>query len=205
MRRTTAFAHILLAALLFAPSPALAQKAPQLGALSQYDPAAAIAMLDAFNERDWSVGEAQDLALRVLEQAPLASLQAAAARDPRAQLVLGWAHDFGIGVAENDVEAVRLYRLAVDAGFARAQATLSFMLINGYGVAMDANEAARLARLSADQNNAVGIANLATYYEEGVGGVPRDLGEAMRLYRRAADMGDSYAAERLIMLGEQTL
>ena len=51
-------------------------------------------------------------------------------------------------------EAVRLYRLAADKGFAKAQGWLGFMYETGIGVPIDYAEAGRWYRRAADQGNA---------------------------------------------------
>ena len=60
----------------------------------------------------------------------------------------------GEGVAEDDAEAVRWYRLAADQGLAIAQNNLGWMYDNGEGVAEDDAEAVRWYRLAADQGHA---------------------------------------------------
>lgn len=48
-------------------------------------------------------------------------------------------------------------------------------------------EAARLYKIAADQGFALGENNLGVFYENGYGGLPKDLNEAARLFRLAAD------------------
>jgi flagellar biosynthesis GTPase FlhF len=69
-------------------------------------------------------------------------------------------HRNGEGVAKDNVEAARLFRLAADQGDAKAQSELGRMHRNGEGVARDNVEAARLLRLAADQ----GIAEAQYYF-----------------------------------------
>ena len=52
----------------------------------------------------------------------------------RAQYDLGVMYDEGDGVPENDVEAVRWFRLAAEQGNALAQYNLGLMYANGRGV-----------------------------------------------------------------------
>jgi TPR repeat protein len=66
----------------------------------------------------------------------------------------------GRGVAQDDAEAVRLYRLAAAQGHARAQNNLGFMFEDGLGVAKDTAEAIRLYRLAAAQGVAAATAAL---------------------------------------------
>ncbi len=51
-----------------------------------------------------------------------------------AQFSLGFLYAIGAGVAENDIEAVRWYRLAAEQGDSMAQLNLGDMYVNGEGV-----------------------------------------------------------------------
>lgn len=51
-------------------------------------------------------------------------------------------------------------------------------------------ESARWHRLAAAQDHSYGLVNLALCYREGEGGVRRDIGRAITLLQRAADMGN---------------
>ena len=66
----------------------------------------------------------------------------------------------GKGVAQDNAEALRLYRLAAAQGNAAAQINLGLMFENGQGVAQDRGEAIRLYRLAAAQGNANATASL---------------------------------------------
>jgi TPR repeat protein len=46
--------------------------------------------------------------------------------------------------------------------------------------------AARYYKLAAEQGNALGRSNLAAFYRDGRGGLPKDDAEAARLYQLAA-------------------
>ena len=54
--------------------------------------------------------------------------------DVDAQFKLGVIYDIGLGVPENDAEAVKWYRKAAEQGHANAQSNLGFMYANGDGV-----------------------------------------------------------------------
>ena len=54
-----------------------------------------------------------------------------------AQFTLGLWYDHGLGVPQDDIEAVRWYRLAADQGDAGAQSNLAIMYENGKGVPQD--------------------------------------------------------------------
>jgi TPR repeat protein len=66
----------------------------------------------------------------------------------------------GEGVAQDQAEAVRLWRLAAAQGDADAQFNLGAMFANGEGVAQDKAEAVRLYRLAAAQGHAKAAAAL---------------------------------------------
>ena len=74
--------------------------------------------------------------------------------DAQAQFLLGRMYRFGNGVAQDDVEAERLFRLSAEQGHARAQNYLGFMYSNGEGVARDDEEAKRWYRLADEQEEA---------------------------------------------------
>ena len=71
-----------------------------------------------------------------------------------AQYILGNMFVNGRGVAKDDAEAVRLYRLAAAQGHAGAQFNMGVMFANGRGVAKDDAEAVRLYLLAAAQGHA---------------------------------------------------
>ena len=66
--------------------------------------------------------------------------------NPIAQYNLGHMYANGEGVPEDDVEAVRWYRLAAEQGNALAQSNLGVMYQNGDGVIMNRDRAAILFR-----------------------------------------------------------
>jgi TPR repeat protein len=108
--------------------------------------------------------------------------------DANAQYTLGYMYDNGEGVPENDVEAVRWYRLAAGQGLPSAQTEMGFMYANGEGVPENDVEAVLWYRLAADQGDAQAQHNLGFMYANGEGARENDV-EAVRLYRLAADQG----------------
>ena len=54
-----------------------------------------------------------------------------------AQYNLGVMYEKGLGVPQDDQEAVRWFRLAAEQGIVRAQVNLGFMYVNGQGVQKD--------------------------------------------------------------------
>ena len=105
-----------------------------------------------------------------------------------AQTNLGLMYAKGEGVAEDDAEAVRWYRLAAEQGYAMAQTNLGWMYAYGYGVAEDDAEAVRLYRLAAEQGYAAAQLNLGYMYANGEG-VPEDIVLAYMWMNLAAAQG----------------
>lgn len=108
----------------------------------------------------------------------------------------GHACYFGRGVAQDYVEAVRLYRLAAEQGHARARCDLGLMFDCGLGVKQDKAEAVRLYRLAAEQGQAFAQFSLGRMFDVGRG-VEQDKTEAVRWYRLAAEKGNACAQVRL--------
>ncbi len=116
--------------------------------------------------------------------------------DADAQYFVGGVYAFGWGVARDDREAARWFRLAAEQGLAKAQFALGLMYANGEGVAKDDKEAVRWYRLAAEQGNANAQANLGFRYAKGQG-VAKDEREAVRWHRLAAEQGDAAAQVNL--------
>ena len=116
--------------------------------------------------------------------------------DAEAQYNLGHRYADGLGVAQDDAEAVRWYRLAADQGYTSAQYNLGHRYADDLGVAQDDAEAVRLFRLAADQGHTSAQHNLGVMYANGRG-VPEDDAEAIRGYRLAANQGHASAQYNL--------
>ena len=72
----------------------------------------------------------------------------------------------GRGVAQNDVEAVRLYRKAADQNFANAQNNLGWMYLNGRGVARDLNKAGIWFRKAASSSDPETVKNARDFMKQ---------------------------------------
>jgi hypothetical protein len=125
----------------------------------------------------------------------------AAARNGEAwaQNHLGFMFANGQGVAKNEAEAVRWYRLAAQQGQPSAQYNLGVMFANGQGVAKNDAEAVRWYRLAAQQGHAGAQNNLGVMFENGQG-VAKNEAEAMRLYNLAAAQGNELAIDNLVKI-----
>ena len=137
------------------------------------------------------VGEAGDLTSDQID------LQRRAKQgDASAQINLGVMYATGLGVPQDDAEAVRWFRLAAEQGHATGQYNLGFRYNAGQGVPQDDAESARWFRLAAEQGDASAQSALGFKYDIGEG-VPQDYAEAVRWYRLAAEQGDASAQRGL--------
>jgi TPR repeat protein len=98
------------------------------------------------------------------------------------------------GLERDDVEALRLSRLAAEQGDASGYANLGFFYEMGRGgLPKDDSEAARQYKLAADNGDSWGQYNLGRFYRAGRGGLTANDGEAVRLYKLASDQGHASA------------
>lgn len=140
--------------------------------------------------------------------------------DNIAQSSLGDIYADGRGVPQDDIEAVKWYRMAAEAGNSYAQCKLADMYDYGRGVQQNDIEAMKWFRLAAEGGNAdaqcmlglmledseglkwlrmaaeqghiAAMENLAEMYEHG-SGVPQNFEEAVRWYRIVAESGEVHA------------
>jgi TPR repeat protein len=98
----------------------------------------------------------------------------------------------GGGVPEDDVEAVRWYRLAAEQGNAAAQFFLGAIYSLGYGVPEDHAEAGRWHGLAAEQGLANSQYALGLLYSNGLG-VPEDIVLAYMWFNLTAAQGHETA------------
>jgi len=108
------------------------------------------------------------------------------------------AHVDSIGVAIDKAEAARWYRVAADRGHAPAMINLAALLLTGLGAdrTAAAASAATLVRRAADAGSIDCLFDMGHLSESGTG-VAKDMAEAQRWYRLAADRKDSRAMLRL--------
>lgn len=129
----------------------------------------------------------------------LASLRAKAERGNReAQLLVGAAYEYGLGIDVDYRQAAQWYRKAADQGLPEAQGHIGLLYLTGSGVERDYTAALKWFLRGASQHDVGAQINLSYMYRYGVG-VDQDLGEAFRWMLEAADRGipaaDSYLAD----------
>ena len=104
----------------------------------------------------------------------------------------------------DEVEALKWFRKAADAGNANAMFNVGAYYSNGLGgLEKDEVEALKWVRKAAEAGNASAMCNIGWFYQKGLGGLKKDEVEALKWYRKAADAGDEYAIEKLKELGQQ--
>lgn len=118
-----------------------------------------------------------------------------------AQTLLGYMYREGLGVEQNDFEAVDWYRKAAGQDDPDAQYLLGYMHQRGFGVPQYFAQALQLFRKSAGQGVAAARVNLGTMYEYAQG-VGRDRGEALAQYFSAAEAGLAGAQHSLAVAYE---
>jgi len=122
--------------------------------------------------------------------------------DRDAQCELAVLYQFGReGVPQNEAEALKWFRRAAEQGQTEAAGYVgSYYEYGRGGVSVDYYEAAKWYAVSANGGWGGPMFNLGRLYEQGKG-VPKDLSEAIRLYKLAAKKGDEDAKKRLKALG----
>jgi TPR repeat protein len=118
----------------------------------------------------------------------LSDIRAKAKRgDAQSQVQLGTVlFDGSLGMAKDEVEALKWFRKAAAQNFADAQLMVGVCYVSGRGVAMEGAEAMKWFRKAAEQNNALGQAYLGAGYATGFG-LEKDELEAVKWYRKSAE------------------
>jgi len=109
--------------------------------------------------------------------------------DAAAQFLLGLMYETGRGVAKNDTDAARWYRLSAQQGNADAQRNLGQLYESGRGVPQSFAEAQRWYRLSAEQGDAQAQLDLGYLYSSGEGAQKNDA-VAAEWFRLSAEQGN---------------
>lgn len=167
-------------------------------------PAAAVSALDAIPAADWLKQPSGALLDRVIGASSKESLDAAAARDPRAQALVGSAHLSGLhGYAKSETEAAKFYRLAADSN-PIAQNNLGSLLLTGAanGGVPAPTEAAEMFGRAATQGHPIAQFNLGILYANGQG-VVKDVAKAIEYMTLAAGQGVAAAKSSLDTLNAQ--
>ncbi len=112
----------------------------------------------------------------------------AAKTEPLAAYNIGVMYDNGFGVPEDYIAAMKWYRLAADVGLPGAQFAVGALYIQGHGMNADVARAIDWWERAGNNDFVPAQLQLAKYYYSG-----KDYAEALKWYRKAADLGDSTA------------
>jgi FOG: TPR repeat, SEL1 subfamily len=104
-----------------------------------------------------------------------------------AQYLMGWLYDEGVGVPEDNIEAIKWYRKAGNQNFPAALNALGIQYEEGEVVQKDESEAVRMFKKAAEQGYALGAYNLSRMYLDGKG-VPKNDKEAAKWLGLAAEL-----------------
>ena len=140
--------------------------------------------------------------LNQYELAHQSCVTAAEQGNATAQHYLGVMYGEGLGVEQNNPEAVRWLLAAAEQSVAGAQHHLGWMYHQGLGVEQSYAEAVRWYRAAAEQGIIWAQTNLGLMYRQGLG-VAQNYMEAMRWYRAAAEQGTAVAQNNLGVMYEQ--
>ena len=131
----------------------------------------------------------------------LITLKAAQKGFSEAQNNLGLMYAHGIGVKQDDTQAVYWYRKAAEQDHSDAQCNLGWMYVNGLGVKEDQAQAVYWNRKAAEQDHPDAQFNLGVMYGNGRG-VKIDLAQVMYWYRKAAEQDHADAQFNLGVIYE---
>jgi uncharacterized caspase-like protein/TPR repeat protein len=109
--------------------------------------------------------------------------------NPRLQYLLARAYYLG---PKNYIEAVRHYRIAVDAGYAPAEDALGVIFATGKGVVKDPQRAFDLFNKSALAGDPSGMSDLGVAYANGVF-VKADPAQALAWYEKGIEAGNAFS------------
>ena len=123
--------------------------------------------------------------------------------DAQAAFELGEMHASGVGVKQNNTEAVRWYRIAAEKGNSKAQSLLGTAYHRGIGLAVDDVQATEWLNKAADQMDPLAQFQLGEGFESGWVG-QRDKAEAYKWYLLSASQGYTKATKKVTAI-ENTL
>ena len=122
----------------------------------------------------------------------LITLREAQKGKPEVQFQLGLAYDDGLGVKEDQTQALDWFRKAAEQGHAGAQCNLGCMYELGRGVEQDSAQAVYWYRKAAEQGHPDAQCDLGFMYQRGLG-VKEDQAQAVVWYLKAAEQGNASA------------
>jgi uncharacterized protein len=114
--------------------------------------------------------------------------------EPRAQFYLGFLHDMGLGVPENDKKALKWYKLNAEQGDPRGQLFTGLIYDFGHGVSQDYQKAIKWYQLAAEQGYKQAKINI---YKLAKKNSPEALKILLNDIENGSDKAQVYLAEML--------
>jgi hypothetical protein len=138
---------------------------------------------------------------KAMSAAELPDLRSRAeAGDPRAQFVLGLAHEYGYaGLTKNVAEALRWEKLAAEQGIGLAETWVGDFYYDGIGVDIDYAQALAWYRRASEHGYAPATRYIGDFHLFGLG-TDRDPAGAAAWYSKASAQGDARGKARLAVL-----
>ena len=121
--------------------------------------------------------------------------------DLLAQNAVGEFYLNGLGVSEDHPAALSWFQKAANKNYPGAQFNIGIMYLNGRGVAKSEQEAAHWFTRAADQDFIPAQNKLGSLYLIGGDTLRKNKSEAIKWFRKAAALGDTWAKETLNSLG----
>lgn len=97
----------------------------------------------------------------------------------------------GVGVSQNDLEAIDYFRRSADLGYSPAQVVLGYFYDTGFRLSQNSGEAADWYKKAAKQEDRLAEWLLGRLYYTG-NGIPRDLSAAETWLQQAANQDDPF-------------
>ena len=117
---------------------------------------------------------------------------------------MGYFYQYGKGVKKDPKKGEQWYKMAIlefqkaaKAGDGKAAYSLASCYKNGHGVPEDDNLHKRWLFKAAELGYELSYFYLGIYYESGSSGFPKDREQALKWYRKAAECGDKYCADKV--------
>lgn len=127
-----------------------------------------------------------------------AGLTELAATDLNAMYSLGYMYYYGLGVEEDNDDAMTWFRKAAEQGHVIAMCYVGYMLDEALGFEEDDAEAVRWYKLSSESGYAIAQYNLGLMYRDGTG-TAKDDKASMHWFSESAERGDPDAQYELGM------
>lgn len=147
-------------------------------------------------------GYSKDIATISVKASEIEQLRDLSGTNANAAFVLGRLYRRGYHVEKNDAAAAQLFRKASELGSVPGKHSYGYMLINGLGVDQDPEVGLKLIREAAGDNYSKSLGHLGHCYHTGTL-LPRDIGQAIELYRKAAAKNDRMSLNNLAILMDE--